>query len=83
MGEFDPVFDGTWGIGQCIFDPVPEQFIRQADGRWLLKESAGLKAILELPSLHISISLAEVFAKVNFVPAPIRAASPRGHSNQP
>jgi Uma2 family endonuclease len=59
-----------------------EQFIRQADGRWVLNEAVGLEATLELPSLRISVSLAEVFAKVNFVPSPIRAASPRGRSNQ-
>jgi len=57
-------------------EPRIEQFIRQADGRWLLNEAAGLKATLELPSLRVSISLAEVFAKVNFVPAPIRAPVP-------
>ena len=60
-----------------------EQFIRQTDGRWLLNEAAGLKATQELPSLRISISLAEVFANVSFVPSTIRAASPRGRSNQP
>jgi len=57
-------------------EPRIEQFIRQADGRWLLNEAAGLKATLELPSLRVSISLAEVFAKVDFVPAPIRARVP-------
>ena len=31
-----------------------------------------LEQSLELPSLGISISLAEVFAKVSFVPSPIR-----------
>ena len=63
-------------------EPRIEQFIRQADGRWLLNEAAGLDATLELPALRISLSLAEVFAKVNFVPAPIRAASPRIRSDQ-
>ncbi len=56
-------------------EPRIEQFVRQTDGRWLLNEAAGLDASLELPSLRISLSLAEVFAKVNFVPGPIRAAS--------
>jgi hypothetical protein len=55
--------------------------MRQADGHWLLNEAAGLEANIELPSLRISLSLAEVFAKVNFVPAPIRIASPRSRSN--
>src|SRR6266446_5235671 len=58
-------------------EPRVEQFMRQADGHWLLNEAAGLEAALELPSLRISLSLAEVFAKVNFVPAPIRIGSPR------
>ena len=60
-------------------EPRIEQFSRQPDGRWLLNEAAGLEASLELPALRISISLAEVFAKVNFVPVPMRtAAPPRG-----
>ena len=63
-------------------EPRIEQFIRQADGRWLLNEAAGLEATLELPSLRISLPLAEVFAKVKFVPASIREASPRSRSNQ-
>jgi Uma2 family endonuclease len=56
-------------------EPRIEQFLRQPEGRWLLNVAAGLDASLELPSLRISLSLAEVFAKVNFVPGPIRAAS--------
>jgi Uma2 family endonuclease len=58
-------------------EPRVEQFLRQADGRWLLTEAAGLANHLEIPSLGISLSLAEVFAKVNFVPAPIRPPAPR------
>ena len=61
-------------------EPRIEQFIRQPDGRWLLNEAAGPDASLELPSLRISLSLAEVFAKVNFAHDPIRAASPRSRS---
>src|SRR5437667_6852502 len=55
-------------------EPRIEQFIRQPDDHWLLVEAAGLEKSLELPSLRITISLAEIFLKVNFVPAPIRAA---------
>src|SRR5205807_7343185 len=61
-------------------EPRIEQFIRQADGRWLLNEAAGLEANLELPSLRISLSLGEIFDKVSFVPSPIRPASPRNRS---
>jgi Uma2 family endonuclease len=57
--------------------PRIEQFIRQADGRWVLNEAAGMDKSLELPSLGIVISLAEVFASVDFVPAPIRPPAPR------
>ena len=52
--------------------PRIEQFIRQADDRWLLVEAVGMEAKLELPSVRISISLAEVFANVSFLRAPIR-----------
>ena len=57
-------------------EPRIEQFIREADGRWLLNERAGLDASLDLPSLRIALSLAEVFAKAKFTPAPIRAVTP-------
>ena len=57
--------------------PRIEQFSRQADGRWLLNEAVGMEKSLELPSLGISVSLAEIFAQVNFLPTPIRPSSPR------
>jgi Uma2 family endonuclease len=57
-------------------EPRIEQFICQADRRWLLSEAAGLDATLEVASLQITLSLAEVFAQVTFSPTPIRAAIP-------
>jgi len=57
-------------------EPRIEQFVRQENEQWLLREAAGLEATLALPSLEIKISLAEVFAGVEFVPAPIRARTP-------
>ena len=59
--------------------PRIEQFVRQESEQWLLREAAGLEATLALPSLDIKISLAEVFAGVEFVPAPIRAQTPPRH----
>ncbi len=56
--------------------PRIEQFVRQENEQWLLREAAGLDATLALPSLEIKISLAEVFGGVEFVPAPIRARTP-------
>jgi Uma2 family endonuclease len=58
-------------------EPRIEQFVRQSDGRWLLNEALGLEKKLEMPSLKITISLSEVFAKVNFVPVSIRPPAPR------
>jgi Uma2 family endonuclease len=60
-------------------EPRIEQFIRQPNEQWLLREAAGFAATLALPSLEISISLDEVFAGVQFVPAPIRARTPPRH----
>ena len=49
-------------------EPRIEQFVRQAGDRWLLRETVGLKARLKLPSLGITIALAEIFADVEFPP---------------
>jgi len=57
-------------------EPRIEQFIRKPDGVWEFRTAAGLSARLELPSLSIAIDLAEVFANVEFSPAPIRATTP-------
>ena len=56
--------------------PRIEQFVRQADGRWVLNEAAGLENTLSLPSLNVVISLAEAFANVKFTPASARPAPP-------
>lgn len=53
-------------------EPRIEQFLQQPDGRWLLTEAAGLDGTLQLPSLGIILSLAEIFAGVNFPPAALR-----------
>jgi Uma2 family endonuclease len=55
-----------------------EQFIRQDGGHWLLREAVGLEATLELPSLEVTVALAEVFANVEFTRSPIRASNPSG-----
>ena len=58
-------------------EPRIEQFARQADGSWVLREAGGLETILHLPSLDIDLPLKEVFTGVEFVAAPIRAQTPR------
>lgn len=59
------------------WEPRIEQFVSQPNGLWLLRVAQGMEASLELPSLGITIALGEVFAKVEFSPAPLRARTPR------
>jgi Uma2 family endonuclease len=56
-------------------EPRIDQFVRQPHG-WVLNEVSGMEQTLEIPSLGITISLGEVFAKVNFDRAPMRVATP-------
>ena len=60
-------------------EPRIEQFARQDNQQWLLREATGLAATLSLPSLEINISLAEVFAGLQLVAAPIRAQTRPRH----
>jgi Uma2 family endonuclease len=53
-------------------EPRIEAFMRGEQGPWELREAAGLSGSLFVPSLEITISLAEVFANVEFLPTPIR-----------
>jgi Uma2 family endonuclease len=53
-------------------EPRIEQFIKQSGGEWTLKEAAGLRGDLKLPSLGIAVRLAEVFAKVDFTALGLR-----------
>ncbi len=53
-------------------EPRIEQFIRQPNGEWTLKEAVGLNAKITLPSLGIGLALADVFAKVQFTPGRLR-----------
>ena len=53
-------------------EPRIEQFVRQPDDRWLFAASAGLEAVVSLPSIQCEIALAEVFDKVKFAQAKAR-----------
>jgi len=48
--------------------PLVEQYIRQEGGAWLLGEVAGLESKLSLPSVGITIQMADVYTDVRFVP---------------
>ncbi|HUG91046.1 MAG TPA: Uma2 family endonuclease [Planctomycetaceae bacterium] len=50
--------------------PRVEHFVRQPDGQWLFSEVEGLDQVLHLPSIGVSLSLAELFDRVEFPAAP-------------
>ncbi len=54
-----------------------ERFTRQADGNWLFQEEKVLTACFHLPSLGISLALAEIYRNVQFdEPKPEKMAGP-------
>ena len=53
-------------------EPRIEQFLRQPDEQWLLREVTGAMSALAMTSIGISVSLAEIYSGVEFKPAPIR-----------
>jgi len=53
--------------------PRIEHFLRRPNEEWALRTAEGKDATLTLPSLEVTIELSEVFAGVDFAPAPIRA----------
>jgi len=55
--------------------PRIEQFLRGSDGEWTLRMAEGKSATLALPSLKVALALNEVFAGVDFPPAPMRPHS--------
>jgi Uma2 family endonuclease len=58
-----------------------EQFIRQTSGEWLLREVAGLEGKLALPSVGITIALADVYSNVRFLPSPRLPDTPAARSS--
>lgn len=53
--------------------PRVEHFLRGTGEEWTLRTAEDREASLSLPSLEITLELNEVFAGVDFAPAPIRA----------
>jgi len=56
-------------------EPRIEQFVRQTDC-WIFDEVVGAETEIKLPSLDIALSLAEIFANVQFAPTAIRKPVP-------
>jgi Uma2 family endonuclease len=61
------------------YEPRVEQFLRQPGGQWVLSEAVGVDSAMEVPALGLSISLSEVYAKVDFTtpPSPFSSRRPR------
>jgi len=53
-------------------EPRIEQFSRQKDGSWILRDAVGLEATIHLPSLEVTLALGDVFAGVKFAPGSFR-----------
>jgi len=49
-------------------EPHIELYVRQADSQWLLSEASALQEVVLLPSVNCSLSLADVYDKVEFDP---------------
>lgn len=41
-----------------------EQYVRQADGRWLFSDTVGEEGVVSLPSIECELKLAEIYDKV-------------------
>ena len=46
--------------------PTIERFLRNPDDTWTLTAVIGLEASIHLPSIDVTLSLAEVYDRVNF-----------------
>jgi Uma2 family endonuclease len=51
--------------------PHVEQYIRQPSGDWLLRETTGVEAKLEVATLGVAIPMSEIYAGVKFPPTAI------------
>jgi Uma2 family endonuclease len=61
-------------LRECLLvnqhEPLMDQYVRQESGQWLLRDVAGLQGKLSLPSVGITIDMAEVYADIAFKPGP-------------
>lgn len=58
------------------WEPRIESFVRQGDGTWLLHEAVGPESSFTISSLGVTLSLARVYAKVDFSRVPPRPVPP-------
>jgi len=45
-----------------------EQYVKQADGQWLLSEYLTLDAVVDLPSIECTLKLSDVYDRITFEP---------------
>ena len=72
-GKF-ALYRGLPGLRQYLViaqdRPAIDVFTRQPDGRWVLEADADPDAAIPLDSIGCTLTLGEVYAKVEFEPAP-------------
>jgi Uma2 family endonuclease len=51
-------------------EPRVEQFSRADDGRWSYTLASGLEDILDIPALSVSLTLADIYEGIEFIPEP-------------
>jgi Uma2 family endonuclease len=56
--------------------PTIEQLIRQSDFRWEYRVATGMEAEMDVPSLGVSLKLAEVFEAIQFPPLVLHPQQP-------
>jgi len=62
------------------YKPHIEQYIRQDSGEWLLRDVGGLESKLSLPSIGITVDVAEIYYNVRFEPEQQRPEQSGSHS---
>lgn len=66
--------------------PVVEQFKRHEDGNWQIVRTTGLDQRITIPSINCELTLAQIYADVEFPPDPfsvVPSSVPRGPGDAP
>jgi Uma2 family endonuclease len=61
------------------YEPHIEQYVRQESGEWLLRDVVGLESKLSLPSVGVTVEMAEVYYNVQFEPEQPRPSQSNNH----
>lgn len=68
VGEVFAMAGGSINHGRIMRNII--QHLRQPDNKWLRSETSGLEASVTLETLAVSLTLKEIYQRVNFQAAP-------------